>query len=59
MNMKFNVSSMDNEDDNDRVWHNDKKLSGELAKIFKKYREMPGLEEQLVDLSSHLMKRWL
>ena len=54
MNMKFNVSSMDNEDDNDRVWHNDKKLSGELAKIFKKYREMPGLEEQLVDLFESL-----
>ncbi len=54
MNMKFNVSSMDNEDDNDRVWHNDKKLSGELAKIFKKYREMPGLEEQLVDFFESL-----
>lgn len=25
----------------------DKKLNGELAKIFKKYREMPGLESQL------------
>lgn len=28
----------------------DKKLTGELAKIFRKYRDMPGLEEQLVDL---------
>ena len=54
MNMKFDVSSMDNEDDNDRDLHNDKKLSGELAKIFKKYREMPGLEEQLVDLFESL-----
>lgn len=27
----------------------EKKLSGELAKIFRKYREMPGLESQLVD----------
>ncbi len=26
----------------------EKKLSGELAKIFRKYREMPGLESQLV-----------
>lgn len=28
----------------------DKKLTGELAKIFKKYREMPGIEAQLVNL---------
>lgn len=28
----------------------DKKLTGELAKIFRKYRDMPGLEEQLADL---------
>ena len=28
----------------------EKKLTGELAKIFRKYREMPGLEEQLADL---------
>ena len=35
MNMKFNVSSMDNEDDNDRVWHNDKKLSGSLLRYLK------------------------
>ena len=28
----------------------EKKLSGELAKIFRKYREMPGLEAQLVEL---------
>lgn len=28
----------------------EKKLTGELAKIFRKYRDMPGLEEQLVDL---------
>lgn len=27
-----------------------KKLTGELAKIFRKYRDMPGLEEQLADL---------
>lgn len=27
----------------------DKKLTGELAKLFRKYREMPGLESQLVD----------
>lgn len=47
MNMKFNVSSMDNEDDNDRVWHNDKKLSGELAKIFKN-------TERCLDLRSSL-----
>ncbi len=52
MNMKFDVSSMNNEDDNDE--HKDKKLSGELAKIFRKYREMPGLEEQLVDLFESL-----
>ena len=28
----------------------EKKLTGELAKIFRKYRDMPGLEEQLTDL---------
>ena len=28
----------------------EKKLTGELAKIFRKYRDMPGLEEQLADL---------
>ena len=28
----------------------EKKLIGELAKIFRKYRDMPGLEEQLADL---------
>jgi hypothetical protein len=27
----------------------DKKLTGDLAKLFRKYREMPGLESQLVD----------
>lgn len=27
----------------------EKKLTGELAKIFRKYRDMPGLEEQLAD----------
>ena len=27
-----------------------RKLTGELAKIFRKYREMPGLEDQLVEL---------
>ena len=37
--------------DNDEVEEEkDKKLTGELAKIFRKYREMPGLEEQLADL---------
>ena len=37
--------------DNDEVEEEkDKKLTGELAKIFRKYRDMPGLEEQLVDL---------
>ena len=34
----------------------DKKLSGELAKIFRKYREMPGLEAQLVELFESLDK---
>ena len=34
----------------------EKKLSGELAKIFKKYREMPGLEAQLVELFESLDK---
>ena len=28
----------------------EKKLTGELAKIFRKYRDMPGLEDQLADL---------
>ena len=28
----------------------EKKLTGELANIFRKYRDMPGLEEQLADL---------
>lgn len=28
----------------------EKKLTGELEKIFRKYRDMPGLEEQLADL---------
>lgn len=28
----------------------EKKLTGELAKIFRKYKDMPGLEEQLADL---------
>ncbi len=32
----------------------EKKLSGELAKIFRKYREMPGLEAQLVELFESL-----
>ena len=34
----------------------DKKLTGELAKIFRKYREMPGLETQLVNLFEALDK---
>lgn len=33
----------------DDIDDSDKHLSGELAKIFRKYREMPGLESQLVD----------
>ena len=34
----------------------EKKLTGELAKIFRKYREMPGLEAQLVELFESLDK---
>ena len=34
----------------------EKKLSGELAKIVRKYREMPGLEAQLVELFESLDK---
>lgn len=34
----------------------EKRLSGELAKIFRKYREMPGLEAQLVELFESLDK---
>lgn len=34
----------------------EKKLSGELAKIFRKYREMPGLEAQLVELLAPIAK---
>lgn len=34
----------------------EKKLYGELAKIFRKYREMPGLEAQLVELFESLDK---
>lgn len=34
----------------------EKKLSGELAKIFRKYGEMPGLEAQLVELFESLDK---
>ncbi len=34
----------------------EKKLTGELAKIFRKYRDMPGLEEQLVDLFNSIDK---
>lgn len=33
----------------DAAAENDRRLTGELAKIFRKYREMPGLESQLVD----------
>lgn len=47
MNLKFNVSSMNNEDDNDRAWHNDKKLSGELAKIFKNTERCLDLKNSL------------
>ena len=41
----------ENNTDNEEVEEEtEKKLTGELAKIFRKYREMPGLEEQLADL---------
>lgn len=41
----------ENNTDNEEVEEEtEKKLTGELAKIFRKYRDMPGLEEQLVDL---------
>lgn len=36
-------------DDMDLNIDETKKLSGDLAKLFRKYREMPGLESQLVD----------
>lgn len=36
-------------DDMDMTMDDNKKLSGDLAKLFRKYREMPGLESQLVD----------
>ena len=39
-----------NTDNEDVEEEREKKLTGELAKIFRKYRDMPGLEEQLVDL---------
>lgn len=42
-------------DDTDEE-QSEKKLSGELAKIFRKYREMPGLEAQLVELFESLDK---
>lgn len=40
---------MEDENDNIETEQAEKKLTGELAKIFRKYRDMPGLEEQLVD----------
>ncbi|MDO5401890.1 MAG: hypothetical protein Q4F11_00480 [Eubacteriales bacterium] len=40
---------MNKVDELDTQVDDDKKLSGELAKLFRKYREMPGLENQLVD----------
>lgn len=36
-------------DDIDMNMDDNKKLTGDLAKLFRKYREMPGLESQLVD----------
>ena len=47
-----NTSDYDNTEDDEEV--QEKKLSGELAKIFRKYREMPGLESQLVELFESL-----
>lgn len=38
------------EEEIEETEHIEKKLTGELAKIFRKYRDMPGLEEQLADL---------
>ncbi len=35
-------------DDLEEIMEDDRKLSPELAKIFRKYKEMPGLESQLV-----------
>ena len=46
------VKQMDDMDEE----QSEKKLSGELAKIFRKYREMPGLEAQLVELFESLDK---
>lgn len=43
-------------DDLDEVIDDDKKLSPELAKIFRKYIEMPGLEKQLANLFEALEK---
>ena len=43
------VTETDFEADMEAESDEEKKLSGELAKIFRKYREMPGLESQLVD----------
>ncbi len=36
-------------DDIEQTVDDNRKLSGDLAKIFRKYREMPGLESQLVE----------
>lgn len=36
-------------DDIEQAVDDNRKLSGDLAKIFRKYREMPGLESQLVE----------
>lgn len=47
---RINSNSFDNVDDLDEVIEDDKKLPPELATIFKKYKEMPGLERQLAML---------
>ena len=44
------IDELDEEVDDDR------KLTGDLAKIFRKYREMPGLESQLVTYFEELEK---
>ena len=43
-------------DDIEQEIDEEKKLSGDLAKIFRKYREMPGLESQLASYFETLDK---
>lgn len=45
---------MNKVDELDTEVDENKKLSGELTKFFRKYREMPGLESQLVDYFSSI-----